>query len=335
MWNRRGFSLIELVVVLVILSVLSSVSVVSYKGYRERSMNQLDKKQLSSFVVMADVFKAVNQFYLPNMKAMNIMMKGRYHSNYKLLCHRENIMTRGDILFKTNNTETSPDITSNNYCGKLTFKATADKTLDVGDQCKTGTSAHGWAGYVFCHYYSTGNPSPWTDTPSGWLPSELTIGNIFTVNYSPVEPLGSILAERYANLAAPYRQSGFQFKPADDDDWDVLIGNPEKINKTFYQYFKIADVNSECKRVSRSDKCPESEPCCINKETGVDPAQVQSALGALPDWSVEADRQEFLSGPNKLVFIALACKKTNLAECVSGEATRVIRMGTDKIIKVY
>ena len=168
MWNKRGFSLIELVTVTVIISVLSLVSVMSYKGYRERSMALQDKNQLSSFVVMAEVFKAVNQFYLPNMKYMNIPRKGRYHSNYKILCHKENLRSATNILFKNKDTVTSLDNASNNYCGKLTLKATADKTLDVGDQCKHGTTARGWAGYVFCHYYSRGNSSPWY--LGGWLP---------------------------------------------------------------------------------------------------------------------------------------------------------------------
>ena len=141
----------------------------------------------------------------------------------------------------------------------------------------------------------------------------------------------------YANLGAPYRQSGFQFKSFDDDNWNDVIDKPEEEHDEFYKYFKIADVG-ECKRVSRRGRCREpfgrNRPsCCINKETGVNDSQVHSVLAALPDWSAEAQR--FLSGPNKLVFVALACKKTNLEECTGSDEHRVIRMDTNKVVKVY
>ena len=322
MLSRRGFSLIELVVVLTILSVLSTVSIISYRGYRERALKQLDMKQLSSFVVMADVFKATNQFYLPNMQAMNISLEGQYYSRYEIICHKDELT--GDILFRSYSGAGDQKTSEGEYCGKVDLKVVSvgtEQPLDVKDQCNTSTSARGWAGYVFCHYYAQENPEEWGNGDQ-WLPPS---GKVFP-NNNNVSPYAG---KGYDNLGQPYTQSGFQLEDRDSSNWNAIIQDEASKYNAFYKYFYIYDVSVECPRASYA-----TGDACFQSIKYSPPVNLtQPILEALPGWSTEKDH--FISSPNKLVFIALACKKTGLKKCERGEEYRVIRMDTNRLLKVY
>ncbi len=319
MWNKKGFTLIELIVVMAILSILATISTFSYRGYNERARKQVDLKQMSSFVVLSEVFKATNQFFLPNMKSMNIPLDGYYNSTYKILCHKEGLS--GDVLFSSDDSATP---SSDEVCGWVELKVTSgvSKELNVGDQCKSSAPAKGWAGYIFCHYYAQGNPSEWSS--GGWLPPA---DRVF-----PSSNNNADFGKGYDNLGHPYNQSGFQLEPHNSSDWENIVGDNDKKNDAFYQYFKIKDVSSECPRFKKGDYSG-SDSCFMSKEFSVASDKVKTLLEALPNWNAEKDH--FLSSPNRLVFVSLACRQGGFQECGDGGVReyRVISLDTNKIAK--
>ena len=151
--KKRGFTLMELITVTVIITILSTISYTSYRGYHRRARVYEAKRDLSSIVSIAEVFRANTGFYLPNLREMHVPIKGRHSYNYKVICNKG-----GSVLWETRMIETD-------ICGDFAIITKTDPPFpasEVDQLNSTGTcgssSTKCWMGAVLCHNYSPGAP---------------------------------------------------------------------------------------------------------------------------------------------------------------------------------
>ena len=294
----------ELVTVLVIISILSTISYTSYKGYHQRARVYAAKKDLSAIVAIAETFNANTGFFLPNLREMHVPIKGRYHHNYKVICHTNGNL--GNVLWKT-------DTIASDICGDFTLTTTPDpddsskNTLNVSASCSNATC---WMGAVLCHNYSPG-----TSILCG-------SGNDYTFNFA--------------------NRGVLQLKSATDEDWDANVKNEELAPLFNIVDFaaKKDDGNSpptqlsgdpHCKRVSRGDDVlTDASACFFIKEYAVDSGSVETIIQA--NWT--GDEEAYISTPSKLVVTALACKESQ-SDCTGTTFDySIIRMDTNRLVKI-
>ncbi len=327
----------ELITVTVIIAILSTISYTSYKGYHARARAYEAKRDLSSIVSIAEVFKANAGFYLPNLREMHIPIKGRHSYNYKVLCHDKN----GSVV-KWGGTGNVKDDT----CGYFNFSAYPDPTPDPtpventlnAKNCE-GNPGYGsnqcWMGYVLCH------SSP-PNSNSDFLSNTPPLGGFgdFQCTGAP---------SSYPNRG-DYYPGVVQFKSASDEDWNdpnKVLGEDCTGNKGLACYFNIVDFTSKhlvndtatpslfsagdplCKRVSRKeDMLADPSHCFLIKEYAVDSASIPGIIQA--HWT--GDKESFISNPFKLVITALACKEKQ-DNCGTGVEHSIIRMDTNRLVK--
>ena len=312
MSNKKGFSLIELVVVMSILSILATVSSVSYKGYNAKARKQLTKTQMASLIITGEFFKATNKFYIPNMKAMNVPLSGHYKATIKVICSKNNNgssddPSSSDVVFKSE--DEGEDATDDGTCGWVELKTkevSGEKILDVKDQCGVGwpAKATGWAGHVFCHYYARSDD------------------------------------EFPRSGGETYAESGFQFEPRDSSEWETIEASLPLKTGRFLKYFQVRDTQSECALKPKGEYGAGS--CTRAKEYAMDNIK--------PIWDDLASktgnkRRDLLSGPPghymagfpKLVLFAASCKSSGFENCGDGTSKEysVITLDEGRIANEY
>ena len=311
MSNKKGFSLIELVVVMSILSILATVSSVSYKGYNAKARKQLIRTQMASLVITTESFKATNKFYIPNMKAMNTPLSGHYKATIKVLCSKNNKGSADPssslVVFKSE--DEGLDATNDGTCGWVDLKTkevSGEKVLDVADQCGGSTpNATGWAGHVFCNYYARDN------SDYRWFGEE------------------------------SYTESGFQFEPRDSSEWETIEASLPLKTGRFLKYFQIRDTHSECALKPKGEYGVGS--CTRAKEYAMDNIK--------PIWddlaSKTGNKREHLLSGNlsrydtrssiRFVLFAASCKSSGFENCGDGTSKEysVITLDDRRIASEY
>ena len=288
----------ELIVVTAIISILFTISYTTYKGYHQRARAYSAKKDLSSIISMAEVFKANTGFYLPNLRAMHIPIQGRYSYNYKIICQKDGTT----LLWETTNIGTD-------ICGAFTPTASSSTPpqLDISTSCGSATC---WAGAVLCHHYSAGTSIScgsedytfqfqdrgvlqWREPDGDWTDPN-------TILKDTIAPLFNIVD--FAGKKEGTPGSG------------------------------ILNI-SHCKRVSRQDDVfADSSNCFFNKEFAVDSSNVKAIIEA--NWV--GDEEAFISTPFKLAVTALACKEKQ-DDCTGTDTSldySIIRMDTNRLVQV-
>ena len=326
----------ELITVTVIITLLSAISYTSYRGYHQRARGYQAKRDLSSIVAIAEVFRSNAGFYLPNLKEMHVPIKGRHSYNYKVLCHDSS----GSAVEWGRGSDVS------GTCGQFAYSAhgaptlpsePAENTLDAS-LCEGPYGANQcWMGYVLCHSSPPNNEFlPKTDA----FPC-------------PADPGSS---GPYKNKK-DYYPSVIQFKSASDTDWNAgaatILGDDCTGNKGLACYFTPVDFTSKrlaadtptppnpprfsagdplCERKSRQDDLlRESGHCFFNKEFAVKSEDVKTVLTSTSEWG--SDQKSFISNPSKLVITALACKERQ-DDCGQGNGPySIIRMDTNRMVK--
>lgn len=315
MLSKKGFTLLELVVVTAIISILLTISYTSYKGYHRRSRVYSAKQDLSSIVAMAEVFEANTGFYLPNLRAMHIPIKGRYSYNYKVICHTDGTFSKA--LWETDDIEADT-------CGQFNIVTKSGGTppfppaevgqLDVENKSTSAnscasSSADCWMGAVLCHHYSEG--------------TAISCGT--------------------ADYTFNFEDRGVMQWKSSDDDWTGA--NIKK--KELAPLFNIVDFAAKkedtntppnnlngdphCKRVSRKDDVfADPSDCFFNEEFAVDSDDVEAIIQA--NWT--GDEEAFISTPSKLVVTALACKDRQDDCTGTSFEYSIIRMDTNRLIKI-
>ena len=304
MLNKKGFTLMEMIVVTAIISILFTISYTTYKGYHQRARAYSAKKDLSSIVAMAEVFRANTGFYLPNLRAMHIPIKGRYSHNYKVICRG----TGGNVLWETNAIETDT-------CGGFQIEKTTSTPPELHSvgSC-THSSTNCWMGAVLCNHYD--NSVPLATILCGSEDYTLKSEDRGVMQWKPANDDWTNDSDvKKKELAPLFNIVDFAAKKDDGaDPPSTLTGDPH------------------CKRVSRQDDVfAESSDCFFNKEFAVNSSDIP-AIFILVNWT--GDEESFISTPSKLVVTALACKEKQ-DDCVGTSFDySVIRMDTNRLVKI-
>lgn len=317
MSNKKGFTLVELIVVTAIISILFTISYTSYKGYHQRARTYSAKKDLSSIISMAEAFKANTGFYIPNLREMHIPLQGRYSYNYKMICHTDG--TLGSVYWGAT--------TAVGTCGSFTPVITGGTPpkLDITASCATA-SAECWAGAVLCHHY---NPRASISCGSDNYTFEFANRGIMQWK-APDEDWTSPSTILKNEIAPLFNIVDFTSKQDVDGDGRV----------------DSAGDKSYCKRVSRRDDIfADSSNCFFDAEHAMDSADISSnSNNVIMDfWT--GDEEAYVSTPFKLAVTAVGCKdpqKFNpgstppLNGCKRGTGIKysIIRMDTNRLVKI-
>jgi general secretion pathway protein G len=82
--NKRGFTLIELMLVLVILSILAAIVVPKFSGRTEQARNTAAQSQISTFGTALDAFEVDNGYYPKGRNGLqDLMAQPRDAQNWK------------------------------------------------------------------------------------------------------------------------------------------------------------------------------------------------------------------------------------------------------------
>lgn len=301
--KKRGFTLMELITVTVIITILSTISYTSYRGYHRRARVYEAKRDLSSIVSIAEVFRANTGFYLPNLREMHVPIKGRHSYNYKVICNKG-----GSVLWETRMIET--DICGDFAIAQTTPTPPDHPELNPGSSC-ADPNTKCWMGAVLCHNYSPGAP-----ISCGSEDYTLKFESRGVMQWkSPNEDWsGSNIKKE--ELAPFFNIVDFASGKEDSGTPGIL----DSLNKP------------HCKRIGRNeDILAESSDCFFAEEYAVDSASIESIIRA--HWI--GDEESFISTPSKLVVTALACKEKQ-TDCGGGAGVEhsIIRMDTNRLVDI-
>ncbi|MDE0151242.1 MAG: prepilin-type N-terminal cleavage/methylation domain-containing protein [Bdellovibrionales bacterium] len=300
MLSKKGFTLLELIVVTAIISILFSISYASYQGYHRRSRAYSAKQNLSSIVAMAEVFKANTGFYLPNLRAMHIPIKGRYSYNYKVICHTDG--TSANAHFETN--------AANKICGDFDIQTTSTNELDTssGTSSCLQSDTKCWMGAVLCNHYNNG-----TAIACGSEDYTIRSEDRGVMQWkSPTDDW---------TVGTPKNEFILLFNIID------FAGNKKGATPG------LLNGGEHCKRVSRSDDVfADPSDCFFNKEFAVHSNDIRAIIYA--NWT--GNEESFISTPSKLAVTALACKdrQNNCTGTSPPGGLSIIRMDTNRLVEI-
>jgi len=319
MSNKKGFTLVELIVVTAIISILFTISYTSYRGYHQKSRAYSAKKDLSSIISMAETFKANTGFYIPDLRKMHVPIQGRYSYNYKIVCHTDG--TIGNVYWGATTTVGT--------CGSFTPSIGGGTPPIPPTHLNTSTScasAKCWMGAVLCHHYKPG--------------ASISCGS-----------------EDYAFEFAD--RGIMQWKPYDEDwtSPNTILKNQIAPLFNIVDFASKKDTDNDgrvdgtgdkpyCKRVSRKDDVfAESNDCFFNAEHAMDSADISSnSNNVIMDfWT--GDEEAYVSTPFKLAVTAVGCKDSQKFDpnstppssgCKKGTGVEysIIRMDTNRLVKI-
>ena len=282
--NKKGFTLVEMIVTMTIAMILTSLAMVSYKSYQKKARQNEGKRTIAFFISSAEVFYANARFYIPNTEEMNIPMKGGHKYNYMLACHES---------------------TSSTY-------AFSDNTKVCGEFDHSSNTSKCWMGYVLSHVYQ-GEGS-------------------VTAQVGSCEPPGeSIYPSRGG---APF---GGALVFPDYSEYSTETSSQNNVK----DYFRVEDYSTRCGdssggsgRVSIKDNpLSWAQECVTFKEWAMKASKIEPIVDDVVSSDSDVNKDDFISGPEKLVITGVACEKQKNSGCGSaGDKYHLLRLDSNKIL---
>lgn len=311
--NKRGFSLIEIVVSMAVVAVLSTAAVVSYRGYKQQVRTVKARNHLGYMMIQAEAYRANAGFFLPNLEEMNITLEGVLEYGISVLCEDGT----SDVVYSSDQFGADWE-NSTKACGSFTDPTPAPSPPPNCICPGWGSSGECWMGYVLHHSYNIcGLPAANADEED----------QKYECGSSEKEKLYKTGGRHYTNV---------QF-----EDICSITDPTEKANAVTERKkrFIIKDSYGMCHKdhlAKDSDIRSIAESCAHSKAYAMPHGDIEDIYEHAVDVPDSDDGpfklKNLISGPGQLVLTAIGCTKKQAGGCSQSHNYNIMSISSNKEI---